>query len=447
MVYAGYKSMFAMMAAMAINSADSVGVCYAPWRLTTVTEETIKADIQIIGQYFTSFRTFEVRMGNYNIIDIAASVGVTVSVGVQMNDLTKVDAEIQAVCDGYGRNPSAVDAIWVGNENLQNGGFGTASGDLLVSYIKQIRECTGGRVDIGSVQRIGEWLTASDANKVAQECDRLGVNIYPFFTQGEMTPVQKLEAQWQQMLSKYDAAKLQLTETGWPTEGEVSYGNSPSLEIMQQYLQDFTTWVVGKKEAYWFMMFDTSVSYSGQEFEKHFGVCKESGEPKVTIPDQFKIITTIVGGSMNTTEGNIEQTEVDSPMEHQAENTTTTPPTESNVDPPALSPSPTTPTVMLGEPMMRNPDGSIVTPTPTPPTFLLGDPVYFNPDGSVADPPLTVMLGEPMMRNADGSIKTPTSTPPTFMLGDPVYFNPDGSIATPNGQPKTDDKSKKDCPM
>ncbi|KAG7385112.1 hypothetical protein PHYPSEUDO_001825 [Phytophthora pseudosyringae] len=291
MVCATYKTLFATMAAIAMSSADAVGVCYAPWHHATVTEEVLKADIQQIGKYFSSFRTFETRMSGLNAIDVAAAAGVKIAAGVQMNDLASVDAEIQAVCDGYTKNPGSVEVIWVGNENLQNNGFGTVSADQLVGYINKVKECTGGKVPVGTVQRINEWNSAPGAETVAGACDKIGANIYPFFTQGENTPIEKLEAQWEQMTSKYDAGKIQLTETGYPTAGETYQGNSPSLETMQQYLNDFTTWSSGKGESYWFMMFDATTSYSGAEYEKHFGCFNADGTPKVSIPGSFTSTT------------------------------------------------------------------------------------------------------------------------------------------------------------
>ncbi|TDH67501.1 hypothetical protein CCR75_009290 [Bremia lactucae] len=284
MVCASYKSLFATVALMAMDSTDGVGTCFAPWRNELVNFNTLKADVLLIGQTFSSFRTFEVRMGGVNIISVAAAANVKVSVGVQMNDLAAVDLEIEAVCKGYAENPQAVEAIYVGNECLKNKDFGTVSAEQLVKYINQVKACTGGAVPVGTVQRINEWMTASDIDLVASACDLRGSNIYPFFTPGTQTPIEKFKIQFDQLASKYDVNTIRVTETGWPSSGEVAFGNTPSLEVMQQYLNDFTEWSKGKSESFWFMMFDSTVSYTGAEYEKHFGVFTVDGKPKVVLP-------------------------------------------------------------------------------------------------------------------------------------------------------------------
>lgn len=416
MVCATYKTTFAMMAALAISSADATGTCYAPWHHLTVNKDVLKGDIQKIGQFFSSFRTFETRMSGLNVIDIAAEAGVKVSPGVQMNDLASVDAEIQAVCDGYKRNPSAVDTIWVGNECLQNGDFGTVSADQLVGYIQKVKECTGGGVPVGTVQRINEWNSAPGVDQVAGACDKQGANIYPFFTQGEQKPIEKLEAQWKQMTSKYDAGKIQLTETGWPTEGETWSGNTPSLVIMQEYLNDFVQWSAGKGESFWFMMFDTTTSYTGAEYEKHFGCFDKDGNPKVSIPGGFK------DGSTTTTPTQGSQTQQGTPV-----------PTEQQyaVDVPEYhTEAPGTPSANDGGDQTQQ-----GTPAPTEPQYAVDVPEYrteapTNPTGEIPaqDTPAqeTPVQGTP-------SVDVPTQDVPT----------PD----TPSVTPAPVVQSGKDCAM
>lgn len=293
MVCAKYMSVSALVAAAALAAgvdatALASGVAYAPWHHTSVDSSVIASDFAIVGTYFQRIRTFQTLFSSVNAIEAAASAGLKIAAGVQLTDSSLIQTEIDAVCSAVESYSGSVEAVYVGNEDLINadGSFGSFSADELIGYIDQVKACVSSYgIPVGTVQRINEWLETDNAATLKAACDVVGVNIYPFFTNGDDSAVTKLETQYAQMTEAgYDASTLHVTETGWPYAGSEYEGNTPSYDGMQQYIDDFASWSASDAH-YFFMMFDTTTSYSGEDYETHFGLFgSDCTTQHVTIP-------------------------------------------------------------------------------------------------------------------------------------------------------------------
>ncbi|KAJ0408038.1 hypothetical protein ATCC90586_003673 [Pythium insidiosum] len=271
-------------------------VCYSPmhnmeyplhgggaWGL----EAAMDNDFAIMKNYYAVVRTYYSNYYGRRVAPIAAKHGVKLHLGVFMTHEDWYRYQIDDVVAAMREQPETIAAVLVGNENI--GPAGPYSARDVSNRITEIRNRLRAELPnaalppIGTVQRANEWLDpalSSQMQELANNCDIIGVNIYPFFDSNynAQYPLVILNAVWDLMAARYPVEKLRLTETGFPTAGDpptYARNNIPSLSNSQVFYNAFVNWNPSKGggEAFWFMFFDRRPDDDsmGVPLEKHFG--------------------------------------------------------------------------------------------------------------------------------------------------------------------------------
>ncbi|OWZ22301.1 Glycoside hydrolase [Phytophthora megakarya] len=315
------------------SQVDANGVCYDPNHGTGMDASSVQADMQTIASHgFDSVRTFISAFGGVEIGPIIAAAGLKAMLGVPypQNDYKdQMAAAIKAAQAG------GVYAIMVGNENLA--GASSVPGDM-ISVIQQIKSQVPKGVLVGTVQRNTE---AIEHNGVAgwwdlvSACDIFGVNAHPYFTPNTVVDnaIQVLNNQWQTMSGTY-GSKLILTETGWPSSGNLM-GNVGSVAGAELFYNAYQQWSSSMGEKFYFQMFDTP--YRTEEFEKNFGVVTSNGQNKfgMSVQASVSIGQTNQQDNQQNTQQNGQQ---DNQQQQQQQTPTPTQPPAQATQPPATQP-------------------------------------------------------------------------------------------------------------
>ncbi|GMF14539.1 unnamed protein product [Phytophthora lilii] len=270
------------------------GACYSPFHNSEYPlnggsaaglDSAMDTDFSIMKNYITVVRTYYSNFYGYPVAPIAAKYGVSLYLGVFMTDESWYDDQVNAAVDAVKNYPNTIKAILVGNENISPAGSYSAAEVLrrITALRSRILTETGRTVNIGTVQRHNEWMDTSTRSAMlalADGCDILGVNIYPFFDASytASNPLAMLNGAWNNMLTVYSSDKVRLTEIGFPTAGSPpSFApyNVPSVENSIAFYKAFLNWSPdsGGQEVFWFMFFDRRPDDTTMELdlERYFG--------------------------------------------------------------------------------------------------------------------------------------------------------------------------------
>ncbi|ETI38458.1 hypothetical protein F441_15672 [Phytophthora nicotianae CJ01A1] len=270
------------------------GVCYSPFHNSEYPlnggsaaglDSAMDTDFNIMKNYVKVVRTYYSSFYGYDITPYAAKHNVQLYLGVFMTDESWYNDQVNAAIAAVRNYPDTIKAILVGNENIYPAGPYSPTDVLnrITALRARILSETGRTVNIGTVQRHNEWTAISIRSTMlalAEGCDIVGVNIYPFFDASYTVsnPLAMLNGAWNNMLNIYPSDKVRLTEIGFPTAGappSFAPYNVPSLANSVSFYKAFLNWspVSGGQEVFWFMFFDRRPDDNtmGIELEKYFG--------------------------------------------------------------------------------------------------------------------------------------------------------------------------------
>ncbi|MBK8626918.1 MAG: glycosyl hydrolase [Saprospiraceae bacterium] len=217
-----------------------------------ISEGQIRRRLEILKPYTNWIRSFSTIEGNELIPKIAKEMGMKTLVGAWLGDdkeKNEIEVEnlIQLCNDGF------VDIAAVGNEVLYRNDLTLAELLEKIDYVKsQVSEIPVGYVD--AYYEFGRHPELVDASDVVL------ANYYPFWEGTSFeNSLGHLHYMHQQVIDAAKGKKIIITETGWPSQGEVTKGAIPNAISTMKYFINVQIWAQQSEiEMFYFSSFDES---------------------------------------------------------------------------------------------------------------------------------------------------------------------------------------------
>ena len=215
-----------------------------------ISEDQIEQRMRIIQPYTNWVRTFSCVEGSQHAPRIAKQMGLKTMVGVSLgSDREKNEIEFNNAIEVA--RAGHVDILAVGNEVLLRGDLSEAD---LIEYINRARQA----VPHVTVSYVDAYFLFEDHPAVADACDVLLVNCYPFW---EDCPVDYsllyMKEMYRRAVNAAKGKKVIISETGWPSEGAVKGATVPSYDNAIRYFINTYHWADEEGiEIFYFSSFD-----------------------------------------------------------------------------------------------------------------------------------------------------------------------------------------------
>lgn len=215
-----------------------------------ISDDQIRARMEIIRPYTRWIRTFSCIEGNQNAPRIAHEIGLKTMVGVGIgSDQEKNEVElangIEVAKAGH------ADILAVGNEVLLRGDL---NAEEIIGYMNRVRDAAPGV----KVAYVDAYFLFENHPQMAEACDVLLINCYPFW---ERCPLEYSLPYMQEMVRRAQAVaggkQVIISETGWPTSGSPYGGAIPSDDnALDYFIQTFEWSERAGIDVFYFSSFD-----------------------------------------------------------------------------------------------------------------------------------------------------------------------------------------------
>ncbi|MCU0442078.1 MAG: MFS transporter [Bacteroidia bacterium] len=234
------------------------GLCFSPYvegqkESDILSAEQIQRRIEIIAPHTKWIRTFSCTAGNELVPEIASNKGIKTMVGAWIsNDKERNEREINSLIQLANRGLVAIAAV--GNEVLHRGEITEAE---LIDYITRVRKSIPSSIKVGYVDAYYQFL---DRPNLVDACDLLLCNFYPFWEGASIDySVSYLSNMFEITQAASKGKKVIVTESGWPSFGEIVDNAVPSRVNAMRYFIDSHEWArKGNIELFHFSSFDES---------------------------------------------------------------------------------------------------------------------------------------------------------------------------------------------
>lgn len=288
-----------------LTSEKHMGVCYGPFHNdgqapgTHIEVSQIQSDLALIAENFSFFRTYTVADGMEQVVEVAASLGLEVVLGVHVADEATTKADIDKAVVEIKRFPNTVSALVIGNET----DLAQISPAEVASYMDYARSKLTDLPDLS----ITSCLTGTGVNTsqpILDKCKDLNtegnrvilLNIYPYYGDGQPDNIDG-NMQWSynngmKQAEDFGVAVI-IGEIGWPTATNNEAATPTNRENVANAELNFKAtldWINGGNflnqayNTFWFSMFDEPWKTNEPKgVGPHWGLYDKNGNAKFEI--------------------------------------------------------------------------------------------------------------------------------------------------------------------